>query len=750
MWYTDDMKRRLILNISSYIIIFALCFQSLVFVSPVVAHDMVVPTSIIVAYKHSSDLHRIPLGPQDTVESLLARYRKDPTVLYAEPNYIYQASLLTSNDTFFSEQWYLKRVKAPEGWTIKADSPEVVIAVIDSGVYIQHPDLRSNLWTNPREIDGNKKDDDGNGLIDDRYGWDFVNNVSDPGPKFKNGFTEAGILHGTIIAGVIGASGNNNQGISGITWRTKIMSLKALDDAGNGETSQVVKAIDYAVANGANIINLSFVGYASSQAMKEAIERAAEAGVVVVAPAGNEQSGGHGVNVNTKPIYPACYKNARNEPLVIGVAATDGIDQKAPFSGYGNSCIALSAPGLSFFSTSVYEPSETWKGKPFDSYYGGYWSGTSVAVPLVSGALALVQSANPFLTSKESVDILLRSTDDINALNPDYVNQLGRGRLNVVSALVQARASLQSRTPWMALAPAQQLEPYVEITTVEGEPISRFLAYDRSFRGGVNVMAADIDGDKQDEIITAPTSNLESDIKVFDRTGKFLRHFLAYPASYRSGVNLATVDLNNDGKYEIITAPAFGAQAEIKIFTSEGKLLRSFLAYPPSFRGGAVVATGNVMGSSESEIIVGTGKGGIPEVRIFSLQGRLLQSFIVDDRTLTTGLRLATLDIDHNTRRQAAEIVITRQSGSTEGIITDFRGNVRRRFQVYYPSFRGDVKVMTADINQDGKKEIINFPGPGGGPHIKFFSHIGDFQRSFYAYSPESTGGVNATVFYTY
>lgn len=745
------MKRKLVSQTSICISILALLAQSVLFFNPVsAAHEAIEPTSIIVRYKNNPAVKTIEVGSKDTIESLLKRVRKDPKVLYAEPNYIYQAAALTPDDAYFSDQWYLKRIKAPEGWSVKTDSPQVVVAVIDSGVYIQHPDLRQNLWTNAREIEGNKKDDDGNGLVDDRNGWDFVNNVSDPGPKFKKGFTESGILHGTIIAGIIGASGNNAQGISGVTWRTKIMSLKVLDDAGNGETSRVVKAIDYAVANGANIINLSFVGYASSEAMKESIERAVAAGVVVIAPAGNEQSGGHGTNVNTKPIYPACYKNSRNERLVIGVAATDGIDQKAEFSGYGSNCVSLAAPGMSFFSTSVYAPNQTWQGKPFNSYYDGYWSGTSVAVPLVSGALALVQSANPLLSTKESVDILLNSTDDINALNPAYRGQLGKGRLNLVAALVQARVPLQSKTASVALAPGSQIEPFVEITDLKGEVGSRFLAYDRGFRGGVNLIAADIDGDKQDEIITAPTSNLESDIKIFNSQGKFIHHFLAYPASYRGGVNLASIDLNNDGKYEIITAPAFGANADIKIFSSDGKLLRSFLAYPRSSKSGAVVTAGNVMGGAEPEIVVGTGKGGIPEVRIFSTTGKLLQSFIAGDRNLTGGLRLSLLDIDHSTRRQTAEILITRQSGSPEGIITDYRGTIRRRFQVYYPSFKGDVKVTTADINQDGTKEIISFPGPGGGPHIKFFTHLGDFQQSFYAYSPQFTGGVNATIFYTH
>lgn len=706
-------------------------------------------TSVIVQYKGQTQPVVIPLGKGETAAARVKRLQKDPSVLYAEPNYIYQAAALTPSDLHFSDQWYLKRIKAPEGWGIQAQSSNIIVAVIDSGVDTSHPDLRSNIWINPLEVDGNKKDDDHNGYIDDHYGWDFVNNVADPGPKFKTGYTEAGILHGTIVAGVLGAAGNNIEGISGVTWKTQIMSLKALDDAGNGETARVVKAIDYAVVKGANIINLSFVGYASSRTMRDAIQRAVDAGVVVVAPAGNEQSGGHGVNLNTKPIYPACYKNDANQSLVIGVAATDGIDQKASFSGYGDSCVDISAPGVGFFSTAVYAPQKTWKGKFFDNYYDGYWSGTSVAVPLVSGALSLIQSANPTLTVQESARLLLASSDNIEALNPDYLHQLGHGRLNIENALRAATQPLRQRTAYLAVTPARQGEPFVTIVNTQGSEVNSFLAYDRRFRGGVNLVAADLNNDGEDEIITAPASQLESDIKIFSSEGKFLRHFLAYPANYRGGVNLAVADLNQDGKYEIITAPAFGRKAEIKVFTSEGKLLHTFLAYPSTFTGGAVVAAGNVMGDPQLEIVVGTGKGGVPEVKVFSGQGQRLSSFVVGNRTVASGLRLSLLDIDANPRRQQAEIVVTRQRADTGAVITDFKGTIRRRFQVYLPSFKGDVTTITADSNQDGIKEIISFPGPGGGPQIKFFTRLGDLKYSFYAYPIDFKGGVNATVFYS-
>jgi len=702
--------------------------------------------SIMVKYRQQSSAINISLTGGESVDKALARYSKNPAVEYAEPNYIYHASLIPS-DTHYTNQWYLKRIRASEAWNYSSASPAVVIAVIDSGVQINHPDLAANIWKNPKEVD-NKKDDDKNGLVDDIYGWDFINNVADPSPKFKPGFTEAGVLHGTIIAGLAAAVGNNEQGVTGVTWSAQIMSLKALDDAGNGDTATVVKAIDYAVAKGANIINLSFVGFSYSQSLKDALQRAADAEVIVVAPAGNEESAGHGVNLNKKPIYPACYKDNKNKPLVIGVAATDALDQKAVFSGYGNECIALSAPGISAYTTSVYAPGIYLPGKSFNQYYDGYWSGTSVAVPMVSGALALVQGANPTLSPLQSVQKLINSTDDINALNPEYINQLGKGRLNVLAAVSSATAPLRSKLPRLVIAPVSRHEPFVKILDANGLQVGEFLAYDRSHKGGVTLAAGDFDNDGNDEIITAPASDLEADIKIFDKDGTFLRHFLAYPATYRGGVNLAVADLNSDGKYEIITAPASGIQSEIKIFTSEGKFINSFLAYPASFKGGASVAVGNVMGGSALEIVVGTGKSGVPQIKIFSESGVLLGDFLADKKDAATGLRVALLDIDNNVRRRQSEILISKQSESTKAMITDFRGNIRREWLMYSPSFKGDVKSITADLNHDGVKEIISFPGVGGGPHVRIFDHLGNFKNSFYAYSPDFEGGVNVAAFY--
>ena len=248
---------------------------------------------IILKYYDNTELEYVEIGGD--MREALTRYNALLAVEYAEPNYLYQASIIPS-DTYYSNQWYLKKIKAPEAWDIVRESEEIVIAILDSGVQIDHPDLVDNIWHNEDEIPGNGVDDDKNGYIDDVNGWNFVNGVSDPSPGFEEGFTEDGILHGTIVAGVAAASGNNGTGISGVTWKAKIMVLKVLDDKGSGDTINVVQGIDYAIKNGANIINFSFVGYGNSQSLENAIRRAYQSGIIMVAAAGNDQGEGDGVN----------------------------------------------------------------------------------------------------------------------------------------------------------------------------------------------------------------------------------------------------------------------------------------------------------------------------------------------------------------------------------------------------------------------------------------------------------------------
>jgi len=254
----------------------------------------------------------------------------------------------TPNDPFFSNLWGLHNtgqsvngtsgtagadMDGPEAWDVAQGSNTFVIAVIDTGVDYNHPDLSGNIWANPGEVAGNGLDDDQNGYVDDLRGWDFVDDDNDPMDV---------VGHGTHVAGTIAAVGNNNIGVTGVCWQAKIMPVRALDAFGAGTDADIIAAIGYAVTKGAKVINASFGGPDYSQAQYDALANANSAGVLFVVAAGNE-----GANNDTTPSYPASY----NLPNIISVAATDQNDNLSNFSNYGATSVHVAAPGENIYST---------------------------------------------------------------------------------------------------------------------------------------------------------------------------------------------------------------------------------------------------------------------------------------------------------------------------------------------------------------------------------------------------------------
>lgn len=305
------------------------------------AHNAV-GAAVVRNYNIVEGLQLVKLPKGTTVEQAITSYRKNSNVLYAEPNYIYRVSSLTPNDPYFllEELWGLDKIKAPDAWEFTTGSDEVIIAVIDTGVYWSHPDLADNIWINPNEIlDGT--DTDGNGFVDDIWGWDFYQ--GDNNPMDEHG-------HGTHVAGTIAAVGNNDAGITGVMWNAKIMPLRFLGRDGSGTTDHAIAAIGYANNNGAHIINNSWGGGDYSQALKDAI---CASSAVVVCAAGNQ-----GDNNDNTPAYPASY----NCPNIISVAATNRDDNLAWFSNYGATSVDVAAPGIDIYS-SVPVFSDVW----FDS-----------------------------------------------------------------------------------------------------------------------------------------------------------------------------------------------------------------------------------------------------------------------------------------------------------------------------------------------------------------------------------------------
>jgi subtilisin family serine protease len=288
----------------------------------------------------------------------------DPQVEFAEPNFVIAKDDVVPNDAHFNEQWALRNtgqnsgqvgsdINAVGAWNTTTGSRSTVIAVIDSGVDFSHPDLVNNQWINPMPSE------DG-----DLHGWDFVSNS--PAIQDEQG-------HGTAVAGIIAAEGNNSIGTTGVMWRAALMSLRVLDNTGTGDIADAVEAIDYAVGHGAQVINLSWGTVGQSIALKQAIERALRRGVVVVCSAGNS-----GQDLDTNPYYPASFGL---KDLII-VAATDNQDQLASWSNWGSRKATVAAPGTNILTTQR---------------DGGYWSvsGTSAAAPLVTGIVGLLKTSRP-------------------------------------------------------------------------------------------------------------------------------------------------------------------------------------------------------------------------------------------------------------------------------------------------------------------------------------------------------------------
>ena len=599
-----------------------------------------------------------------------------------------QASL--PNDEYFKYQWYLNKIGATEAWKHTQGSSEVVIAVIDTGVQIDHPDLADNIWQNQGEIAGSGRDESSSGFIDDVHGWDFVDNVPDPSPKIEGGFVGAGVSHGTIVAGVAAASGNNDIGVSGVAWEASIMPLRALNEEGKGSAKDVIRAIDYAINNGADIINLSFVGLERSDSMNEALLRAHRAGVIVVAAAGNERGAGEGYNLNETPMYPVCYGSEHQENIVIGVGSTDSLDQKANFSSYGE-CIDIMAPGYSVFNTVVYAPNKrTQDGDYLNKAYDGFWSGTSMAAPMVSGALALIKASNPELDSNQVKQILLSSADNIDRLNPEYVGQMGSGRLNVGESVKRALDLLNNKNSKVLISSRSSRSGQVKMFDSGTGIVKELEVFPFGFEGGINNIGGDLNGDGEQELIVSAGLGGGPQVRVFSLAGDLKSQFFAYDPDFRGGVNIATGDINGNGKEEIITGAGPGGGPHVRIFDQDGELLGQFFAYDPDFRGGVNITTANVSGDDLHEIVTAPGKGGGPQVRIFDQDLQVLNQFFA-----------------------------------------------------YSQSFRGGVNIVAGDINQNGKEEIITGPGSSGEPHIRYFDDQGSIVDSFYAYERDFDNGIN-------
>ncbi len=339
--------------------------------------------------------YRLKVPPARTINEMLKKYKEDPNVEYAEPNYIRKAFLNPDDPRYVAnDQWGITKIQAPQAWDTETGEESVVIAILDTGVDYDHEDLQANMW------------DDGSG----RCGYDYVNGDNDPDDDHSES-------HGTHCAGIAAAVTDNTTGIAGVSWESEIMAVKVLDENGSGTLAWELNGINYAVNNNADIISMSFGTTVypppSSDLERDAINDAYDKGCVIVAASGNDNQ--------PYVSYPAAYDN------VIAVGATDENDDRCdPVDwgvGYGSNYgdeLDVMAPGNNIWSTLI--------GNGY-----GEMDGTSMATPFVSGLGALVWSHNSTLTNVDVKDTIISSAEDIGTSGWDQYT--GYGRINAEEAL---------------------------------------------------------------------------------------------------------------------------------------------------------------------------------------------------------------------------------------------------------------------------------------------------------------------------
>ncbi len=354
---------------------------------------------------------RVTPGPKVDLDAVLPRLQRSPLVRYVEANATLTVQATLPNDAQFGRQWGLNSasnidINAPEAWSVTTGSPSTIVAVIDTGLDLSHPDLAGRVWVNTAEASGRRGvDDDRNGYVDDVNGWNF---------RDRNANVADGARHGTHVAGIIAAATNNASGVAGVDWKARILPLKFIGADGNGSIADAVKAIYYAVQKGARVINASWSGPDYSASLADAIRYAGTRGVVVVAAAGNEAA-----NNDAVASYPARNRSGN----LIAVAAVDQAGRLATFSNYGATTVDIAAPGVSIYSTQA--------GRGYESL-----SGTSMATPYVAGVVSLLVAKNPGWTAEQLVQRVVATARRLPGL---------QGRL-ISGGIVDAGAALGART----------------------------------------------------------------------------------------------------------------------------------------------------------------------------------------------------------------------------------------------------------------------------------------------------------------
>ncbi|MBI4257293.1 S8 family serine peptidase [Candidatus Uhrbacteria bacterium] len=647
-------------------------------------------------------------------------------------------------DRFRSELWYLDQMSAPGAWETETGSQETIVAVLDAGFDLDHEDLVGQYWKNEDEVAGDGTDDDTNGYDDDTIGWDFVDGDSDPSPDLDQGVSDTVASHGTVIAGIIGATANNGLGITGINWDVSIMPLRVLNEFGAGSTTNVRRAIVYAVENGADVLNLSFTFSRDDERLRETIEWAYDQGVVMVAAVGNGN-----IDTDVTPIYPACFDLEIGKNVVIGVAATDQYDYKADFSNFGTTCTDLTAPGVDIFASVYHNANDL----AFITAYASPWEGTSLAAPMVSGAAALLRSAYPSLTPDQVRNVLKLSVDPVAETSLEARLRLGAGRVNLLRALEYAtvfagtgrstvRNTFQNNPESFVVAQGKGAEPIVRRVNGQGEILVEFLAYSAAFRGGVRLAMGDVDGDGEVEIVTGAGPSGGSQVRIFDLDGNVERQFFALDEGDRNGIFVATGDVNGDGVDEILVTTDQGGTGQVRIFNQYGHLKGAIFPFGRT-TSPVRVTVANVDADTQEEIISTLGWDGDGKIIIHDGTGRYVNSFTALGGVTAQSIGHADIDGDG-----IEEVIVVAGSGHVPKVhVYNQKGVLLKSFFAFPFEFREGVEIVAGDIDRNGSFEIYVTASGAGGPQVRIFNTQTELIGGFFAFDSVHRYGAVAAIY---
>ncbi|MBI4415161.1 MAG: S8 family serine peptidase, partial [Candidatus Kerfeldbacteria bacterium] len=669
----------------------------------------------------------------DTRASLQS-FNRLPSIRYAERDGTVHA-FFVPDDPSYPAQWNFEKVNVAAAWDVDTreplygGDPSIVVAVIDTGVAFES------------YVDGGTTYGAAPDFASTRFvaGYDFVNN--DTHPNDDNG-------HGTHVAGTIAESTNNTLSAAGIAFQTSVMPIKVLDSNGDGDTSDVVSAVNFAVDNGADVINLSLGSPTPSQALFDAVQRARTAGVVVVAATGNDSASG------LQPIaYPAAYDG------VVAVTALARADTRASYANTGTG-VTLAAPGgdgSDFILQQTFSNLDV-NNLPKDYTTFGVvgYQGTSQAAPHVSGAAALLLAQG---ASSDAVKNLLQSTaTDLG--DSGYDTTFGYGKLNIHAAIMAFLNDTTAPSSSAATSPAQpdgltgwyRSKPSVSLSATDTEgsgvaSISYFwdttaaAAYTEPLtppEGShtLSYFATDNAGNKEatrqlnflvDSVVPALALNIPGTTTTRTKvriTGK--------ATDAASGVASLALDgspvaLGTDGSF------SFSRSFPVGVSTL------SFVA--TDVAGNQVTVERTVSASKKEGIVLGTGPGGVPRVLRVSDSGKILASFLAYPSTFQGGVNVASGDLNGD---GIEEILAAARSQGRAGVkIFSRTGKLAGFFNAYAKSFRGGINLTTADINGDGQMEIVTVPTTGAAPQVRVFDRNGKALFQFFAFAKTFKGGVS-------